>query len=109
MSPLQAALRFDGPAESTDPVRLGAQLKAIVRFMRSGSWHTLAEISAATGAPEASVSAQLRNARKDRHGGSIVERRHEGGGLYRYSMRVSAATLALLSLPPTQPRLEVAT
>lgn len=52
--------------------------------MADGRWHTLEEISRATGAPAASVSAQLRHLRKPKFGAATVDKRHEGNGLYRY-------------------------
>lgn len=52
--------------------------------MADGQWRTLAEISAVTGDPPASVSAQLRHLRKPRFGAHLVEKRHLGQGLYHY-------------------------
>ena len=79
------APRFDGPAynPARDHARLGAQLTRIFALVRDGRWRTLAAIAAATGDPEASVSAQLRHLRKLRFGGHTVERRRVGGG-YEY-------------------------
>src|SRR5678815_2903128 len=76
---------FEGPdLDQADQVRLTNQQARIVAFMASGQWHTLREISDATGAPEASGSAQLRHLRKPRFGSHTIERRHVGGGLYQY-------------------------
>jgi len=55
-----------------------------VAVMADGQWHTLREISAASGAPEASVSAQLRHLRRPKFGSHTVERQHLGHGLYQY-------------------------
>ena len=52
--------------------------------MADGQWRTLKEIAAATGAPEASVSARLRDLRNERFGGYAVEREYIGDGLWRY-------------------------
>lgn len=52
--------------------------------MADGQWRTLAEISAVTGDPPASVSAQLRHLRKPRFGAHLVSKRHLGQGLYVY-------------------------
>jgi hypothetical protein len=49
-----------------------------------GKWRTLADISAVTGDPEASVSARLRDLRKVKFGGLSVQRRYAGGGLWQY-------------------------
>lgn len=71
-----------------DGERLAAQHQRVASFMGSGQWHTLDEISAATGDPPASVSARLRDLRKVRFGGRVVERRHRGRGLWEYRLRV---------------------
>lgn len=83
---LERAPRFNGADidDARDTSRLSGQLRAILDLMADGQWHTLAGIAAVTGAPEASVSAQLRNARKPRFGGYVVERRHVSNGLYQY-------------------------
>lgn len=79
-------LRFNGAdyQPERDNQRLTGQIERVWTFMRGGDWRTLADIAAATGDPEASVSAQLRHLRKTRFGGHQVERRHVGGGLYEY-------------------------
>jgi Fic family protein len=55
----QLALTFTAP----DRVRLGKQLVKVRDFLlaNAGTWLTLREISDATGAPEASASARLRD------------------------------------------------
>jgi hypothetical protein len=72
--------------EDLDGDRLRIQLAAVWRFMFDGQWHMLAEISAAVDAPEASVSARLRDFRKEKFGGYIVERQRipNGNGLHIY-------------------------
>jgi len=67
-----------------DNPRLTGQLLRIWGVVKSGRWKTLAEISAKTGDPEASISAQLRHLRKPRFGGYEVEREMVKEGLYRY-------------------------
>ena len=42
------------------------------KIVKDGKWHTLAEISAATGDPQPSVSARLRDFRKAKFGGHEV-------------------------------------
>jgi hypothetical protein len=85
-----------------DMPRLNEQGLRVYRFCRDLRPHTLAEISAATGDGEASVSARLREIRaylEDRQPGSrepgpnargtIRRERVEGGnGLHVYSMRL---------------------
>ena len=67
-----------------DNPRLTGQLLRIWDVVKSGRWKTLSEISAKTGDPEASISAQLRHLRKPRFGGYEVEREMVKDGLYRY-------------------------
>ena len=81
-----------------DNPRLTGQLLRIWDVVKSGRWKTLAEISAKTGDPEASISAQLRHLRKPRFGGYEVEREIVKDGLYRY--RVLPNTGGKPSLEP---------
>lgn len=62
-----------------DYERLNAQMRAVFDVMQDGKWRTLAEIAWATKAPEASISARLRDFRKPRFGGLTVERKRQGG------------------------------
>lgn len=64
-----------------DHDRLAVQLGAVRRLMSDGKARTLREISEATGAPEASVSARLRDLRKQ---GRTVEREYVSRGLFQY-------------------------
>ena len=79
--------RFDGAtfAPVKDAARLTTQMLKVHSLMADGEWRTLREISNAVGAPEASVSARLRDWRKERNGGLTVDRRRRGdGGLFEY-------------------------
>jgi hypothetical protein len=71
---------------SRDAVRLTKQWGDVWRYMRPGNWRTLDQISRATGHPEASVSARLRDFRKKRFGGHTVERRYVFNGLWEYRL-----------------------
>lgn len=64
--------------------RMKAQRERVAQVMADGEWHSLAGIAEDTGDPEASVSARLRDFRKERFGGHTVERRRLGRGLYIY-------------------------
>ncbi len=90
---IQRAPRFDGADvdDERDTPRLTGQLRAILDLMADHRWRTLSAIAATTGAPEASVSAQLRNARKARFGSHTVERRHVCNGLYEYRLTSEVA------------------
>jgi hypothetical protein len=73
-----------------DKARLNAQLTAVFEAMKDGHWRTLARIRAMTGAPEASISARLRDCRKSKFGAHTVERRFVERGLYEYRLLVAA-------------------
>ena len=78
---------FDGRTyePEKDRERLGKQLEAVRALMRDGRWRTLAEIAHAVGAPEASVSARLRDMRKEKFGADLVRaQRRAGGALWEY-------------------------
>jgi hypothetical protein len=82
------ALAFDGKTfdPEKDQVRLGRQLEAVRAAMRGGAWRTLAELAVMVDAPEASVSARIRDLRKPKFGGLRVESRRRAGedGLWEY-------------------------
>lgn len=92
-----APMRFDGDTyvPVLDEVRLTGQWLRVFTVMCDQQWRTLREIADATGDPEASISARLRDFRKPRFGGCIVKRQHRGEltrGLYEYQL-----------LPPPEP------
>lgn len=79
---------FDGktydPARDED--RLKTQLFNVWRLMKDGRWRTLEQISVKVGCPEASVSARLRDFRKRKFGGHVVEREYVRQGLFKYRL-----------------------
>jgi hypothetical protein len=81
--------RFDG-ATFTAPLdldRLETLLQRVQALMADGCWRTLGEIQSLCGGSEASVSARLRDLRKERFGCLQVERRRRGepkAGLWEY-------------------------
>jgi len=81
-----AEAHFDGDDYSPvrDDARLRGQQLRIWAFMRNGSWQSLFDIAAATGDPEASISAQLRHLRKPRFGAFKVLKQRHAGGYYLY-------------------------
>lgn len=85
-----------GPAR--DKARLCAQGLRVFAFVKDGLWHTLAEISAATGDPQASVSARLRSIRQSGH---TVERRHVSNGLHEYKVSREERLCRTSSEPPS--------
>jgi hypothetical protein len=55
--------------------------------MLTANWRTLAEIETATGFPQASISARLRDLRKPKFGPYIVERQRRRPGTWEYRVR----------------------
>ena len=61
--------------ETIDRKPLNAQAQRVWDVMNDGAWVTLADISYFTGDPEASISARMRDFRKDRFGAHTVRRK----------------------------------
>lgn len=80
--------RFDGATfdAARDGKRLGAQMEAILNLMKDGESWALRGLSAATGYPESSISARLRDLRKPRFGGYTITREYVERGLWLYRM-----------------------
>ena len=78
--------RRDGSTyeHARDARRLAGQHARVLALMKDGCWRTLSAIAAATKDPEASISARLRDLRKERFGSHGVERRHVADGLFEY-------------------------
>jgi len=76
-------------AHAQDHGRLAAQRWRVWVAIVDGDWHTLAELGAATGDPEASVSARLRDFRKVKFGGHTIERSRIGPGTFAYRLKVT--------------------
>jgi hypothetical protein len=78
---------FDAERDSD---RLGRQMTAVRACLSDGNWWTLARLSRAVGGSEASVSARIRDLRKDRFGGHTVERAYAGEGVWKYRLALPA-------------------
>ena len=87
---LQSSLtpRFDGQTynHERDHDRLAGQLGRVKDVMADGQWRTLWGIAELTSDPESSVSARLRDLRKPKFGGYIIERKYWKAGLWQYRM-----------------------
>lgn len=83
-----ASVAFDGSTYDPDQdhTRLKGQLWRVFQLMSDGKFRTLAEISEDAGGSEASVSARLRDLRKEQYGGREIQRERVKGGLWRYRM-----------------------
>jgi len=70
-----------------DMSRLSDQRWQVLRLMLDGEWRTLSEISKTTGYPEPSVSARLRDLRKEEFGAFTVDKRiRHSPGLWEYKV-----------------------
>lgn len=88
-APLSA--KFDGSdiVRSLDHVRLTGQMLKVSQLMQDQKWRTLSEIEKEISEPQASISAQLRNLRKDKFGAHVVNRQRRGDprqGLFEYQL-----------------------
>ena len=77
---------FDGETfqNDRDGARLFRQLEAVKALMADGRWRSFDEIAQELDIPQASASARVRDLRKVKFGAWTVERRYDGGGLYRF-------------------------
>ena len=92
----EGPVRFDGATydEALDKPRLAGQLGAVYDVMSSGRWYTLGELALevtnllGSHASEASVSARIRDLRKERFGSHTMERKRDEQkvGLWLYRM-----------------------
>ena len=83
--------KFNGSdyTPSLDDARLGSQLDRVKEACKGGRLMSLADIAKETGDPEASVSAQLRHLRKEKHGAHTVDKIHISHGLYLYRVTLN--------------------
>lgn len=82
---------FDGATyhAADDYERLSSQLERVKALMYDGEWRTLPQIQAIVGGSEAGISARLRDLRKSRFGGFLVNRRRLGDasrGVWSYQV-----------------------
>jgi hypothetical protein len=83
----QSAFRGSTYDAERDFDRLSGQMRRVAEAMKDGSWKTLAEIAQEADAPEASVSARIRDLRRLEWGAHTVEREHVSNGLHQYRLR----------------------
>lgn len=69
-----------------DYTRLNNQRARVYKKMVNHKWWRLYELSAATGDPEASISARIRDLAKPKFGGHVIEKRYAGNGLWEYRL-----------------------
>jgi len=77
-----------------DDERLNKQMDRVKKVCSSGIPMTLSAIAKECGDPEASVSAQLRHLRKEKHGSHSVDKIHVSHGLYLYKVTLNDRSIA---------------
>lgn len=85
----QQEMYFDGRTydHDRDGVRLKGLMLKVYNLMSDHQWRTLPQICEAIDAnSEASVSARLRDLRKECFGSHLVEREYVASGLWRYRL-----------------------
>lgn len=90
---------FDGILNNKyDSIRLGKQARIIFGLMSDRHWRTLHQIHILTGYPTTSISAQLRNFRKEKFGSHTVRSRRttKEGGTYEYQLIINQETVKLI-------------
>lgn len=83
---------FDGDTYDSDldHGRLASQLYAVKQLMSDGEWRTLDEIALIVPGTIPALSARLRDLRKEKFGGHLVERRRATlTGLFEYRLTVN--------------------
>lgn len=88
------AMPFDGDTydREQDAARLGSQLARVKALLvqEPGRRWTLAELAAEAGGSEASISARLRDLRKEKFGQYAIGRARREGGLWEYWIELGA-------------------
>ena len=79
---------FDGPTydPALDEVRLKGQIQDVFECLRGGKWWSVRTIASYTNHPAPSVSAQVRNLRKTKHGAWEIECRRSWLGQYEFHL-----------------------
>lgn len=90
-----ASVAFDGTTYDAeqDHARLKGQLWRVFQLMSDGRFRTLSEIATQADGTEASVSARLRDLRKEQYGAREIQRERVEGGLWKYRMVVGDTSL----------------
>lgn len=94
---LDLAQDFDGQTyqREHDHSRLAGQMLRVYQCMRRHGWVTLDEIARITGDNVASISARLRDLRKEKFGSHTIERRPRGErkrGYFEYRLKLHEPT-----------------
>lgn len=94
---------FDGDGDgegAAKDYRLKKQLERVFAALAGEKWVTLEMVAAVSDAPEASVSARLRDLRKARFGGFVIEQRlTPTEGLHEYRLLAGSGNPELVKAP----------
>ena len=84
-----ASVYFDGESydRNRGKARLSTLMSRVKAIMWSGNWFTLRTLAEQCKGAEASVSARIRDLRKERFGGYEVERKHLLDGVWVYRLK----------------------
>ena len=84
----QIQIHFDGVTydPKLDYTRLTTQLGKVYNLLNTGRWYTLRQLADLVKAPEASVSARIRDLRKLKFGEHNIEHDRLSNGVWRYPM-----------------------
>lgn len=90
---------FDGETVSRkDAPALTRQLERVFAYFDDGKWHTLFDAERDLGIPHGSISARLRDLRKQRFGAHTVKRaRRIGTRTYEYKLIVNEAGRGMIA------------
>jgi len=79
---------FDGKTydAARDQKRLSTNLHRVKLELLDGKWHTIPQLARVTNGSEAGVSARLRDLRKDKFGGYVIDRAYVSQGLWEYRL-----------------------
>ena len=92
---------FDGLTyePEKDHGRMAEQMAKVFEIMADGEWHTLDEIAKKVFIKEQSASARIRDLRKERFGGYLVDREPTDiRGIFRYRLRIPKPSTQLTFL-----------
>lgn len=93
--PPTVTLEGDRDGDTIDPEvdfdRLNDQMKLVWSVVRTGRWYSLNELAELTGCPTPSVSARLRDLRKEKFGSQEVQSKRVEGGFWVYRVVRSGA------------------
>jgi hypothetical protein len=74
------------PARSADRKRLKSQRSGVWNILRDHRWHPLTIFKQKVKGSDSSITARIRDARKKKYGGHIIQCARDAAGVYRYRL-----------------------